>query len=82
MEVQFATCVRPKALEYIQKVYPSKEITDTEDSAGPLLDLVEAGVVRVQDPTMYGNRIGIIPGKNWDDSRRGEVTKAAALFTG
>ena len=73
MEVQFATCVRKTALEYLQKVLPSRDITDTDDSAGPLLDWVQKDVVRIQDPMMYGNRIGIVPSTNWQDKYKDEI---------
>ena len=75
--IQFATCNRKSALEYIQKVYPSRTITDAPDSAGPILDLVEKDIVRVQDPMMYGNQIQIIPGTNWVESEneRNKVVK-------
>jgi len=33
MNIEFATCERNRALEFIQKVYPSKVITDTPDCA-------------------------------------------------
>lgn len=81
MNIEFATCERHRALEFIQRVYPSKKITDTPDSAGPLLDLVEKDIVRVQDPMMYGNRIGISPNAdNWDEKYRDEVIAACKLF--
>ena len=66
MNVDFATCERHRALGYIQKVYPSRTIEDTPEGIGPLLDLVERDIVRIQDPMMYGNRIGVVPSKNFD----------------
>ncbi len=81
MNIEFATCDRKRALEFIQRVYPSKKITDTPDCAGPLLDLVEKDIVRIQDPMMYGNRIEISPNaKNWKEEYREQVVKAAMLF--
>lgn len=81
MNIEFATCERKRALEFIQRVYPSKKITDTPDCAGPLLDLVEKDIVRIQDPMMYGNRIEISPNaKNWKEEYREQVVKAAMLF--
>lgn len=80
MHIQFATCERNRALEYIQRVYPSQNITDTPDCAGPLLDFVEKDIVRIQDPTMYGKNIGVVPGNSWNDSYRDAVLKAATLF--
>lgn len=82
MNIEFATCDRARALKYIQEVYPSKTITDTPDSAGPLLDLVEKDIVRVQDPMMYGSRIAISPNaNNWNESYRDQVVAACKLFT-
>ena len=66
MNIQFATCNRHSALEYIKRVYPDNVITDTDDCAKPLLDLVQEDYLRIQDPMMYGNRIGIMPGKRFD----------------
>jgi len=80
--IQFATCERKKALEYLQKVYPSRTITDTQESAQALLDLVEKDLVRIQDPFMYGNRIQVVPGKKWVESEelRHTVMQACRAF--
>ena len=80
--IHFATCERKRALEYIETVYPSAKITDTPDSAGPLLDLVEKDFVRIQDPMMYGNRIQVIPGKRWIENKeiRQTITNLCQLF--
>lgn len=82
MNIEFATCERKRALGYIQKVYPSKTITDTPESAGPLLDFVEADIVRIQDPLMYGNQIEVRPGKKWveDAAKRAEIQAACRAF--
>jgi len=53
---------------------------DSPESAGPLLDLVEADVVRIQDPRMYGERIGVIPGHNWKEDDRAAVVEACKRF--
>ena len=82
MNIEFATCERRRALEFIRKVYPSKSITDTPDCAGPILDLVEKDIVRIQDPMMYGNRIGVsMNAKNWDEKYRDDVVAACKIFT-
>lgn len=73
MNIEFATCDRKRALGFIRKVYPSSTIEDSIEGAGLLLDLVEADVVRVQDPMMYGSRISIVPSKNFDEAMRAEV---------
>jgi hypothetical protein len=84
MNIQFATCDRRSALKFILAVYPGKEITDTPNSAGPLLDFVEKDIVRIQDPMMYGNKIQVVPGKNWveDASKRKEIEAACSIFHG
>ena len=74
MSIEFATCVKSKALEYIQKVLPSGKIT--EDSINLLLDLVDKDILRVQDPFMYGSRIGIIHGKKYDTAFESDIAKA------
>jgi len=80
MNIQFATCERKRALGYLQKVYPSKEILDTPESAKPLLDFVEKDVVRIQDPMMYGSKIGIVPGNNWDANQKQAVIDSCQGF--
>lgn len=80
MHIEFATCERSSALKFIQRVYPNYTISDTPDSAGPLLDLVERDVMRVQDPSMYGNRIAIVPGNNFTEADRDSCTKACRDF--
>lgn len=68
MNFNFATCERHRALGFIQRVYPSKDVTDTPESAGPLLDFVEKDIVRIQDPTMHGSNIEVIQGTHWEDA--------------
>ena len=82
MNIEFATCERKRALEYIKRVYSSKTITDTADSAGPLLDFVEKDLVRIQDPTMYGKQIQVVPGKNWKENSdiRKQIMAACKIF--
>jgi hypothetical protein len=80
MEIQFATCERWRALGFIKKVYPSRTIEDTPECAGPLLDLVEKDIVRIQDPMMYGTRIEVVPGKKWDDNMREEVIRCGKIL--
>jgi hypothetical protein len=78
--IQFATCERKTALGFIQKVYPSKAITDTPESAGALLDFVERDIVRIQDPFMYGEQIQVVPGNNWSEDNRDAVVAACRVF--
>jgi len=80
MTFSFATCNRKMALEFIQKVYPSKVITDTPESAGILLNYVEKDIVRIQDPLMHGQNPQVIPATNWNESYRTEVIAACEFF--
>ena len=63
MNIEFATCNKETAFGYLEKVYPSKKLT--KEMVSKLLDLVEKDIVRVQDPLMYGNRIGVSQGKKF-----------------
>ena len=81
MKIEFATCERHRALQYIQQVYPDRVITDTPDSAGPLLDFVEKDIVRIQDPAMHGNQIAVSPNAaNWKEEYREQVVAACKIF--
>ena len=80
MAIHFATCERTSALGFLQRVYPGSAITDTPDCAKPLLDFVEADVVRIQDPMMHGNRIQVVPGTHWTEDARDGVVAAAMLI--
>jgi hypothetical protein len=81
MAFQFATCERKRALEFIQRVY-DHDISDTPESAGPLLDLVAQDLVRVQDPMMHGTSPQVVPGTKWVESAemREKVVAACKLF--
>jgi hypothetical protein len=59
----FATCNRGNALNFLRKLYPSQTLNDTEDSAKPLLDIIEADELRVCDPDFHSGQI--IEGKNF-----------------
>lgn len=80
MYINFATCERKRALEYLREVLPSKDLKDTPESAGPFLDYVEKDIVRVQDPMMYGSQIAITPSTNWDEKHRQPLTEASKVF--
>ena len=79
MTLQFATCDRLRALGFVASVYPEGKITDSPDSAGPLLDLVQSDVVRILDPAMHG-KASIVPGTNWSESRRQQVIAACEFL--
>lgn len=81
MDIEFATCERNRALKFIQRVYPSRIITDTPDCAGLLLDFVERDVVRIQDPAVYGSKIEVsINASNWDEKYHAAVISACELL--
>ena len=84
MSFSFATCDRKCALEFIKKVYPSKDITDTPESAGKLLDFVEKDIVRIQDPMMHGMNIRVLPSNNWngEESVKNAIVSACEIFHG
>jgi len=71
MTFQFATCDRRRALEFLQKCYPGRDVEDAGKTS-ELLDLVEADIIRVQDPAMHPNT-QISPSTNWDEDRRDEI---------
>ena len=79
MSFSFATCDRNIALEFLQKYYPEKNISDSINSAGPLLDFVEQDIVRIQDPMMHSNA-QVIASTNWDEKFRDQVIKACEIF--
>lgn len=78
--IVFATCERGRALGFLRRLYPSSEVNDTPEDAGPMLDLVAADVFRIPDPDMHGSRVGLLPSKNWDESRRQECIDVAQRF--
>lgn len=80
MSFQFATCERNRALHFLQTVAPDDGIADTPESAGPLLDLVEQDLLRVQDPLMHGNMIAVVAGAKYDDSHEEKVQAVASQF--
>lgn len=71
--IHFATCERGRALKYLNG-FRSREVLDTPDDAGPVLDLVEADIIRIPDPEFHPKG-GVRPGNKWDNSRRAEITK-------
>jgi len=80
MNIQFATCNRVIALGYLQKLYPDRSITDTPESAKPLLDIVEKDIIRIPDPDMHGKQVGVCPSKNWDEAKETEYIKILQAF--
>ncbi len=82
MAIHFATCNRRDALGFLQKVYPSATVTDTPNCAGPLLDLVEKDILRIQDPMMHAINgcIAIIPATYFKEAQGEEVDAVCREF--
>lgn len=80
MDIAFATCERNKALAYMQTAEPGAGLTDTPESAGPVLDLVERDVLRVQDPLMHGKQIAVIAGTKYTDAHDAEIQPAVKVL--
>lgn len=78
MHIQFATCDRNRALGFLQKLYPSYPVSDTPESAGPLLDLIQADKVRVTDPDCHTGMI--VPGTHWNEESRADVVTVCENF--
>lgn len=57
VDLIISTPDRQTALEYLQKALPSLDLD--EEKAKPILDLVEAGKVRVGDPEVCGGSADI-----------------------
>jgi hypothetical protein len=70
----FATCDRSNALNFLQKLYPEQALSDTEDSARALLDIIEADELRVCDPAFHGGQI--IEGTNFRSDTPQRATAA------
>lgn len=68
----FATCDRRFALGFLRHEYPTRDLQDTPESIGPLLDLVSEDLIRVQDPA-YHQPCQIVQGQQYDSSRHAEI---------
>ena len=82
MSFAFATCDRLNALRFLQKLHPSTPLSDTQEGASDLLDIIEADEIRVCDPDCHGGQM--IQGKNWKDDTlpraTAALTKAGVVF--
>ena len=74
MSFAFATCERNRALEFIRKLHPKQDITDTPETAGDFLDIIEADELRVCDPDCHGGQI--IIGTNFNGTTQERAVKA------
>ena len=72
MNIQFATCSRELALKYLSEA--NSKIT--KEKISKLLYLVKEDILRVQDPVIYGSRIGIIYGKKYSSKFDKEIQAA------
>ena len=64
MILRFETCDRSRALGFLQRLLPAYVVEDTPECAGPLLDFVEADVIRIPDPDHHPSG-AVFPSKNW-----------------
>jgi len=78
MDVRFATCGRGMGLRFLKKFYPSREVTDNPDDAGPVLDLVVQDMFRIPDPDFHSGVV--LPGPKWDEARRDECIETMDKF--
>ena len=56
---------RATALGYLRAWFPNASIEDTEESAGPLLDLIEAGQFLAVDPASTDRKLLVVAGPEW-----------------
>lgn len=73
--IRFETCDRQRALGFLRRFITSRVVQDTPEDAGPLLDFVEADLIRIPDPEMHPSG-AVFPGKSWTDDKREEVLAA------
>lgn len=66
MSFAFATCDRKRALDFLQRSFPDKGLSD-EGAVKDVLDLVEADIIRVGDPDFHG-RGRIYPQASYEEN--------------
>jgi hypothetical protein len=74
----FATCERKRALGFLKKIYPSRDVLDVEDNAKDLLDLIGADIVRITDPDFHTPEI--IQGTKYRESDKDRVLEVCKKF--
>lgn len=77
MNIDFSTNDQVTALSYLKRVY-KKEVT--EDSSKDILSLVTDGLIRIQDPIMYGNKIRVVPAKEVTKEQREKISSICIKF--
>lgn len=70
MSFAFATCDRRMALEFLQKLYPNTEVSDTDESVKDLLDIIQADEARICDPDFHSGQIIFGENKKDDTAER------------
>jgi len=76
--IRFETCERKRALGFLQKFYPSRNLEDSEKIKA-LLDLVERDIIRIPDPDMHpGGQV--FPSTNFDKTKSDEYLKILMEF--
>ena len=79
MGIQFATCDPRRALEFLNRVYPSYIDLRPED-VPLLLGLITNDVLRVTDPDFHSCEL--VAGNNYGEGDQAEVDAAIAEFQG
>ena len=74
MTFAFATCERRRALGFLKSLYPSSDVTDTEESAKDILDIIEADEMRICDPDFHSGQM--IFGKKQKPDTADRMTEA------
>lgn len=75
--MQFATCEWNRAVEFLQKIYPTKTID--ENKILKLKKLVEEDILRIEDPDLH-KPAKITAGKNYDSCFSTDVNDAVKEF--
>jgi len=78
MNIRFETCERKRALGFLRKFYPERNLEDS-GKIKAILDLVEADIIRIPDPQFHpGGQI--YPSNNWDELNKAQYMKILTDF--
>lgn len=77
--MDYSTCNRGVAMEFLVKIYPGTVIEDVGKTRA-LLDLVEADKVRIQNPAIYGRFSEIVQGANYSQREKQEIERVCEDF--
>lgn len=75
--ISFATCDLNRAVEFIQKNYPSKEVT--KEKFPLLAHLIQKDILRVQDPDFH-KPCQIIAGNSYSSAHDAVIESAMTEF--